>query len=82
MAPAGHRSEYSPRAEIVVEGATNQKRDDGIVVTATLLTRLQAAYKQTLESMHKQEPDKQHGFSPTHVAAQFATQWGPLIDLI
>ena len=65
MAPAGHRSEYSPRVEIAVEGATKQKRDDGIVVTAALLTRLQAAYKQTLEAMHKQEPDKQHGSPPT-----------------
>jgi hypothetical protein len=54
-----HRSEYSTRAEISVEGAP--KQDEGIVIDAAMLTRLQASYQQTLESIHQQEPDKQNG---------------------
>jgi hypothetical protein len=55
-----HRSEYSTRAEISVEGAP--KQDEGIVIDATMLTRLQGAYQQSLESIHRQGPDKQNGF--------------------
>jgi hypothetical protein len=55
-----HRSEYSTRAEISVEGAP--KQDEGIVIDSGMLTRLQGASQQTLESIHGQEPDKQNGF--------------------
>jgi hypothetical protein len=54
-----HRAEYSTRAEISVEGAP--KQDEGIAIDAVMLTRLQGAYQQTLESIHWQEPDKQNG---------------------
>jgi hypothetical protein len=54
-----HRESYSTRAEISVEGAP--KQDEGIVMDAVMLTRLQGAYQQTLESIHRQEPDKQNG---------------------
>jgi hypothetical protein len=53
-----HRSEYSTRAEISVEGAP--KQDQGIVIDSVMLTRLQGAYQQTLESIHRQEPEKQN----------------------
>jgi hypothetical protein len=53
-----HRESYSTRAEISVEGAP--KQDEGIVMDAVMLTRLQGAYQQTLESIHRQEPDKQN----------------------
>jgi hypothetical protein len=58
-----HRSEYSTRAEISVEGAP--KQDEGIVIDAVMLTCLQASYQQTLESIHQQEPDKQNGSQTT-----------------
>jgi hypothetical protein len=54
-----HRAEYSTRAEISVEGAP--KQDEGILIDSVMLTRLQGAYQQTLESIHRQEPDKQNG---------------------
>jgi hypothetical protein len=44
------------RAEISVEGAP--KQDEGIVIDSGMLTRLQGASQQTLESIHGQEPDK------------------------
>jgi hypothetical protein len=52
-----HRADYSTRAEISVEGAP--KQDEGIVIDAVMLARLQTAYQQTLKSIHRQEPDKQ-----------------------
>jgi hypothetical protein len=54
-----HRADYSTRAEISVEGAP--KQDEGIVIDAAMLTRLQGAYQQTLESIRQQEPEKQDG---------------------
>jgi hypothetical protein len=56
----GHRAEYWPRAEIAVEGVT--KRGEGNIIDAAMLTRLQAAYQQTLESIRQQKPDKQGWF--------------------
>jgi hypothetical protein len=46
-------------AEISVEGAP--KHDEGIIIDAAMLTRLQGAYQHTLESINRQEPDKQNG---------------------
>jgi hypothetical protein len=47
------------RAEISVEGAP--KQDEGIVIDSGMFTRLQGAYQRTLESIHRQGPDKQNG---------------------
>jgi hypothetical protein len=54
-----HRAEYSTRAEIAVEGVTNQKQDNEISIDTVMLQRLQAAYQQTLESMREQEPARE-----------------------
>ena len=43
-----------------MEGVT--KRDEGNIIDAAMLTRLQAAYQQTLESIRQQAPDKQGWF--------------------
>jgi hypothetical protein len=58
-----HRESYSTRAEISVEGAP--KHEEGIVIDAAMLTRLQGAYQKTLESMCESKNPPERSTRPT-----------------